>query len=82
MGNALQVGQREVGLVPVLSVVLLELIQVGSQQLTYQEEVLLQHVDVTINEYMQSSNDVRKGVRLVQLQVAGFASAQKSSTLP
>lgn len=41
MGNALQAGQREVGLVPSLPVVLLELVQVGSQQLAHKEEVLL-----------------------------------------
>ena len=41
MGDALQAGQSEVRLVPVLSVVLLELVQVGSQQLAHKEEVLL-----------------------------------------
>lgn len=44
MGNALQVRQCEVRLIPILSVVLLELVQVGSQQLAHQEEVLLQHI--------------------------------------
>lgn len=42
MGNALQTRQCEVGLVPILPVVLLELVQVGSQQLAHKEEVLLQ----------------------------------------
>lgn len=45
VGNTLQVRQCEVGLVPILSVVLLELVQVGPQQLAHQEEVLLQYVD-------------------------------------
>lgn len=42
VGNALQARECEVGLVPILSVILLELIQVGSQQLAHKEEVLLQ----------------------------------------
>ena len=40
--NALHTGKREIGLVPMAAVVLLELIQIGTQQLTYQEQVFLQ----------------------------------------
>lgn len=47
MGNALQTRQREVRLVPVLPVILLELVQVGSQQLAHKEEVLLKAVVIT-----------------------------------
>jgi hypothetical protein len=39
--DALYPGQREVGLVPVVPLVLLELVQVGAQQLADQDEVLL-----------------------------------------
>ena len=45
MGNALQAGQREVRLVPVLPVILLKLIQVGSQQLAHKEQMLLKEGD-------------------------------------
>ena len=45
MGDTLQVRQSEVGLIPILSVVLLELIQVGPQQLAHKEEVLLKAGD-------------------------------------
>ena len=44
MSNALQVGQSEVWLVTSLPVVLLEFIQVCSQQLAHKEQVLLQAV--------------------------------------
>ncbi len=42
MSNALQVRQSEVWLVTILPVVLLEFIQVCSQQLAHKEQVLLQ----------------------------------------
>ena len=41
-GNGLNTGQNEIRCIPRLSVVLLEFVQIGSQQLTHQEEVLLQ----------------------------------------
>ena len=42
-GNLLDAGQREVGLVPIVPLVLLELVQVGPQQFAHQDEVLLQN---------------------------------------
>lgn len=42
MGNALQMRQGKVRLIAILPVVLLELIQISSEQLTYKEQMFLQ----------------------------------------
>lgn len=42
MGNALQMRQGEVRLIAILPVVLLELIQISSEQLTHKEQMFLQ----------------------------------------
>ena len=52
VGDFLQAGQSEVELVPVVPVVLLELVQIGAQQLAHQEQVLLHTVQVSAAEWL------------------------------